>query len=41
MFDRFGPRHCDDNPRDGHDTYALRWDDDPHDRDGGPARAGP
>jgi hypothetical protein len=34
MFDdRFDPRDRDDDPRDGHDIYDPRWDDDPRDRD--------
>jgi DNA-binding MarR family transcriptional regulator len=33
MFDRFDPRDRDDDPRDGHDIYDPRWDNDPRDRD--------
>jgi hypothetical protein len=34
MFDdRFDPRDCGDDPRNGHDIYGQPWNDDPRDRD--------
>jgi len=33
LDDRFDPRDRDDDPRDGHDIYDSRWNDDPRDRD--------